>query len=340
MPPVRAPRRVRPNPTASVRPPARRPTSSVSSRRPSDNSANRCVACQRRSRTKWATSASNHRRNRSIFKPLYTPKLPANNASSENPDGRANRFRVFLTRDMRPSTNVRVAPRTRSWPMRYHWLSKHPRCNPCTRRRSGSALARAGRFFVIELHLLPAQHGVADRLERLQVGHAAATRAGMKRHRAIKIVPAETDLLGQRGGEFFKRRTQRLFVGSAPVLFQRPAGHEQRHQLAFRNLHAGKLHDRARVEKTASRRAVVDGQFELVAHELDVALHGFRGHFQFPGQPAAIRETSRLEQSVEMQHPPQRWPGVPGGQRTFAGRGGGRDARTGTGCSGPHEGLV
>jgi len=76
------------------------------------------------------------------------------------------------------------------------------------------------------------------------------------------------------------------------------------------NAEGGKFGDGLGVLKAEAFLVVLDGEAELVAHEIDVALDGLCGDFEFLGELAAIGKTVGHEPLVEAGHAGERGAGV------------------------------
>ena len=62
---------------------------------------------------------------------------------------------------------------------------------------------------------------------------------------------------------------------------------------------------------------ILEGKFQLLAHEIQVALDGFPIHLEFASEGAAIRKPAPRNQFVDAQYALERTPGPLGPDRFF-----------------------
>ena len=81
----------------------------------------------------------------------------------------------------------------------------------------------------------------------------------------------------------------------AAILLQRFLRDEKCDHFSLGHFDAGKTRDGFGVDESEIQLIVFDRQPELVAHEVDVPLHGLGRDFELVGQLPTIGKTSRLE---------------------------------------------
>ena len=99
---------------------------------------------------------------------------------------------------------------------------------------------------------------------------------------------------------------QRLFKTGAAILLQRFFRDDERENFALGDLHRGKAADFAGVKIAVALAIEFNRQVQPVAHELDVAMDGLGGDFDFARKLAGVGKSAGLQCLMNPQHPLQR----------------------------------
>jgi hypothetical protein len=132
------------------------------------------------------------------------------------------------------------------------------------------------------------EEGAADGFEELDVGDGRADAA--EGDGGIDVAPMEADAVFQAIGDFCEGGLETLFEGGAAVLFEGFLSDEEGDDFAFGDVDAGKAGDGFGVDESEMELVILDGHAHAVPHEIDVALDGLAGDFEFVGELAAIGE--------------------------------------------------
>lgn len=158
----------------------------------------------------------------------------------------------------------------------------------------------AAEFFIIEGEFAVLENCAADDFEEFEVGDAGAQAA--KGDGRVHVGPLKTDLPSKALGDFLKGGTQGFLKGSAAILFESFLRHEEGDDFTFGDFHAGQAADRFGVVEAEMRLIPLDWILQLVAHVIDIALHGLAGDFEFLGQFPAIRKCAGAEFPMQSRH--------------------------------------
>jgi hypothetical protein len=195
----------------------------------------------------------------------------------------------------------------------------------------------ATEFLVLELEFVGVEERVADDFEELDVGLGRAEAA--EGDGGINVAPLKADAVFQPIGDFCEGGLETFFEGGAAVLLKGFLGDEEGDDLAFGDLDPWKIGDRLGVNESEMELVILDGQPHAVPHEIDVALDGLAGDFQFVGELAAIGEGTGFEALVEAQHARQ-WRAGLDADATWSGTGETRHVLVVGSSLGPSKGRM
>jgi hypothetical protein len=137
----------------------------------------------------------------------------------------------------------------------------------------------ASEFVVIELDDAAVEQGLGEGFEDFQFLDGVAY--GAEGDGAGELLEGKGAFVLELGGHFGEGGMEGLFEGGAAVLLEGFLGDEEGDDLAFGHGEGGEGGDLAGVVESAVEGAILEGEVHAVAHEVDIALDGFRRDLEF-----------------------------------------------------------
>ncbi len=178
---------------------------------------------------------------------------------------------------------------------------------------------RVAGFAVGEGDFLRAEDGGAEGVEDGEVGFADAD--VFEGDGAKFVGGGEGNFVAEAAGKFFEGDLELAVERGAAVLLQGALGDEEGEEFAFGDVDGGKGVDGVRVAVGLYLGVELDGEFEAVAHEGEVADDGFAGDFEGADEVGAVDERAAAELVVDAHHA---FEGRAGELGAGGGHGGGR----------------
>ena len=155
-------------------------------------------------------------------------------------------------------------------------------------------------FAIREGDLMRAQDGSADGVEDGEVGFPDAD--VFERDGAKFVGGREGDFVAEAAGKFFEGDFELMVKGGALILLEGALGDEEGKEFAFGDMDGRKRVDGMRVSVGEDLGVELDGEFETVAHEGDVADDGLPGNLEGAHEVRTIDEGAAPELVVDAQH--------------------------------------
>lgn len=166
--------------------------------------------------------------------------------------------------------------------------------------RFGVALAG---FAVVEAQGQAVGEGAGDLLEEFEVG--VFGRKGAKGEDFVKALQGEAFVVVEAVGETFEGQFEGFFQGGAAVMFEGFVGDADGEELAGADGDDGQARDGGGQVIAVALFVVFDGQFQVVAHAVQVARDGAGGNFKFGGDGGAVGVFAVLEEAEDFLHAAQ-----------------------------------